>query len=249
MSPSRTHVVGQALPCAPKVAEMLLCIRSLASWTAIARDAEMFLAALERLRRPRVLSEQAHQSAPASKRLLLTKSTAGPGRHDGFAGVTPSKRPRVSRARARNSEELIRVPFADVTLLERLDGSGGAAVYRRIARLRSAGLVGTLRPSIDPGHGPVLLYVTDLGLAAVAVAQQADPLDVARRFTCVERTCFVDSWACVCFAQATICWGRSLWPARAGHVWRSEHRSPPSGSRGEAPHHLRDPRLRRAGLG
>src|SRR4051812_35412175 len=78
---------------------------------------------------------------------------------------------------------LIRVPFADITLLTQLDGlHSGAAIYRRIARLRSGGLVDELRPTIELGHGPGLVYVTDLGLAAIAIAQRADPRAVARSF-------------------------------------------------------------------
>jgi len=44
VSPARNDVAGQNCVCT-KVAEMLLCIRSVASLTAIARDAEIFLAA------------------------------------------------------------------------------------------------------------------------------------------------------------------------------------------------------------
>jgi hypothetical protein len=78
---------------------------------------------------------------------------------------------------------LIRVPLAPVTLLEQLGGlHGGAALYRRLARLRAAGLVAELRPLIQPRYSPALLYVTDLGLATVAVRDRRDPVEVARRF-------------------------------------------------------------------
>jgi hypothetical protein len=50
---------------------------------------------------------------------------------------------------------LIRVPLAPVTLLEQLGGlHGGAALYRRLARLRAAGLVAELRPLIQPRYSP-----------------------------------------------------------------------------------------------
>jgi DNA-binding MarR family transcriptional regulator len=78
---------------------------------------------------------------------------------------------------------LIRMPLATVKLLEQLDGlRGGAAVYRRIARLRAAGLVAELRPPIQPRHSPRLLYVTDLGLATIAICQHLDPVEIARSF-------------------------------------------------------------------
>jgi hypothetical protein len=90
---------------------------------------------------------------------------------------------RLTAAERETLKLLIRLPFADVSLLEQIHGlRGGAAIYRRIARLRSAGLVGVLRPPIERGHSPGLFYVTDFGLATVAMAQQADPLDIARRF-------------------------------------------------------------------
>jgi hypothetical protein len=60
--------------------------------------------------------------------------------------------------------------------------NGGAAVYRRIAHLREAGLVAELRPPIQPRRGPGLLYVTDLGIATLAVLRQLDPRDLARRY-------------------------------------------------------------------
>ena len=65
---------------------------------------------------------------------------------------------------------LVGVPLAPVKLLEQLGGLfGGAAVYRRIARLRTMGLVAVLRPPIQPRYSPGLLYLTDLGLATIAV--------------------------------------------------------------------------------
>lgn len=90
---------------------------------------------------------------------------------------------RLTQAERDTLTTLIRVPLATVTLLERLCGlCGGAAVYRRLARLRAAGLVAEIRPLIQPRYSPGLLYVTDLGLATVAVGDQCDPVEIARRF-------------------------------------------------------------------
>jgi len=78
---------------------------------------------------------------------------------------------------------LVGVPLAPVMLLEQLGGlCGGAAVYRRVARLRAMGLVAVLRPPIQPRYSPGLFYLTDLGLATVAVSYQKDLTALVRRF-------------------------------------------------------------------
>ena len=141
-------------------------------------------------------SETSARRCTAPARLQVTSATAHRGRlsHDTapcMIGV--ARRPvwrDAERAAARLTQAvrdtlttLIRVPLATVTLPEQLGGlCGGAAVYRRLARLRAAGLVAEIRPLIQPRYSPVLLYVTDLGLAAVAVSDRRDPVDVARRF-------------------------------------------------------------------
>lgn len=90
---------------------------------------------------------------------------------------------RLTPAERETLRMLIRLPFADVTLLTHLDGlSGGAATYRRVSRLRSTGLVAALRPPIDVGHSPALLYLTDLGLAVIAVAERVAPDAIIRSF-------------------------------------------------------------------
>src|SRR4051812_779079 len=77
---------------------------------------------------------------------------------------------------------LVGVPLAPIMLLEQLGGlCGGAAVYRRIARLRSMGLVAVLRPPIQPRYSPGLLYLTDLGLATIAVSYKQDLTTLVRR--------------------------------------------------------------------
>jgi hypothetical protein len=89
----------------------------------------------------------------------------------------------LTNAERETLNTLLLLPLAEVRLLQQLDAlNGGAAVYRRIARLREAGLVAELRPPIQPGRGPGLLYVTDLGMATLAVLQQLDPRDLTRRY-------------------------------------------------------------------
>jgi hypothetical protein len=78
---------------------------------------------------------------------------------------------------------LVGVPLAPVKLLEQLGGLfGGAAVYRRMARLRTMGLVAVLRPPIQPRYSPGLLYLTDLGLGTIAVSYQINVTNLARRY-------------------------------------------------------------------
>src|SRR5436190_6902461 len=89
----------------------------------------------------------------------------------------------LTNAERETLSTLILLPLAEVKLLQQLDAlNGGAAVYRRIAHLREAGLVAELRPPIQPRRGPGLLYVTDLGIATLAVLRQLDPRDLARRY-------------------------------------------------------------------
>ncbi|MCC6176053.1 MAG: hypothetical protein IT305_12170 [Chloroflexi bacterium] len=135
-----------------------------------------------------------HTVAPAILRASATTAEK-PNLRDGTTPqvIAAARRPvwrDAERAAARLTQAerdalapLIRVPLATVTLLKQLGGlCGGAAVYRRLARLRAAGLVGEIRPLIQPRYSPALLYVTDLGLATVAVGDRRDPVGVARRF-------------------------------------------------------------------
>jgi hypothetical protein len=67
---------------------------------------------------------------------------------------------------------LARLPLLPERVLERLAGvSGGASVYRTLRRLADAGLVAAIRPPIQTGNSPRLWYLTDLGLAVVALDQ------------------------------------------------------------------------------
>lgn len=74
------------------------------------------------------------------------------------------------------------LPFVSAFVLERLyDYQGGAAVYRSLSRLREEGLIEAIRPPLEPGCSPQRFYLTDLGLAAVALDQQLDLHHVANR--------------------------------------------------------------------
>ena len=77
---------------------------------------------------------------------------------------------------------LARLPFVYAKVIEQLAGlRGGASVYRSLERLEGAGLVATIRPPWRPGQAPRLHYLSDLGLATVAVDQGREPEHLARR--------------------------------------------------------------------
>ena len=77
---------------------------------------------------------------------------------------------------------LVRLPLIWEAAIERLYGlSGGASVYRCLARLRTMGLITEMRPALRPVRNPGLFHLTDLGIATVAVDRQVDPEYVARR--------------------------------------------------------------------
>src|SRR5438093_3665995 len=77
---------------------------------------------------------------------------------------------------------LARLPLVGEPVLQRLANlRGGASVYRSLGRLASAGLVAGMRPPIQSGHAPQLWYLTDLGLAVVALDQGVEPEPLARR--------------------------------------------------------------------
>ena len=58
--------------------------------------------------------------------------------------------------------------------------AGPASVYRCLARLREAGLVGEIHPALR-AEEPGLLYLTDLGIATLAVGRRIDAAHLARR--------------------------------------------------------------------
>ncbi len=77
---------------------------------------------------------------------------------------------------------LARLPLLSAAVLERLTGlRGGASVYRGLRRLADHGLIAAIRPPLQPGHAPRLWYLTDLGLAAVALDQEVELESLARR--------------------------------------------------------------------
>src|SRR4051794_26969132 len=77
---------------------------------------------------------------------------------------------------------LVHLPLIWEAAIERLYGlRGGASVYRCVARLRTMGLVGEMRPALRARRNPTLLYLTDLGIATVAADQRVDPNELARR--------------------------------------------------------------------
>jgi|GEM_PF-1143620 len=77
---------------------------------------------------------------------------------------------------------LARLPFVYAKVIEQLAGlRGGASVYRGLERLQGAGLVATIQPPWRQGCAPRLNYLTDLGIATVAVDQRREPEHLARR--------------------------------------------------------------------
>ncbi len=74
------------------------------------------------------------------------------------------------------------LPLATETVLEHVSGvSYGSSVYSCLRRLREAGLVGGIRPPQAGTPGPRRHYLTDLGLATLAVDQEVDVRELARR--------------------------------------------------------------------
>src|SRR5690348_272332 len=59
------------------------------------------------------------------------------------------------------------LPVADLTWL--CGAAGPAAVYRRLEGLGARGLAASVRPPLGPRRAPALWFLTDLGLAALAL--------------------------------------------------------------------------------
>src|SRR5690348_12742065 len=77
---------------------------------------------------------------------------------------------------------LARLPLLQVCVLQQLFGlRSGASVYRSVDRLKSRGLVATVQPPVYQTHSPRLLYLTDFGLATLALDQDAEPQNFVRR--------------------------------------------------------------------
>jgi len=78
---------------------------------------------------------------------------------------------------------LARLPFLDIRILHQLAGQHGpAAMYCSVARLRTAGLISSIQPPVYAPNSPHLWYLTDLGLATLALDLECDPLHLAQRF-------------------------------------------------------------------
>jgi len=77
---------------------------------------------------------------------------------------------------------LAQLPFVSERVLGQLVGlRGGTSVYCSLLRLREAGLVATIRPPLFPGRSPDLFYLTDLGLATIAVDRDIELAHLARQ--------------------------------------------------------------------
>jgi hypothetical protein len=77
---------------------------------------------------------------------------------------------------------LSRLPLLWEYAIEQLYGlSGDTSVYRCLARLRGLGLIDQVHPALHAGRNAGLAYLTDLGLASIAVDQQIDPAHLARQ--------------------------------------------------------------------
>ena len=93
--------------------------------------------------------------------------------HDRLQALTPGER--------RALLLLSRLPLLWADALGRIGGLGSAGTAHEIVgRLRAAGLVGSLQASFRSGRSPALLYLTDLGLAVVALVRGMDPVPLAR---------------------------------------------------------------------
>jgi len=78
---------------------------------------------------------------------------------------------------------LARLPFLDMRILHQLAGQHGpAAMYCSVARLQTAGLISSIQPPVYAPNSPHLWYLTDLGLATLALDLDCDPLHLAQRF-------------------------------------------------------------------
>src|SRR5438132_627043 len=77
---------------------------------------------------------------------------------------------------------LTRLPLIWAEAIAGLDGlQGPASIYRCLSRLSDAGLIRTIRPALRPGPSPRLPYLTDLGLATIAVDQGVEVRHLATR--------------------------------------------------------------------
>lgn len=78
-------------------------------------------------------------------------------------------------------ELLTRLPLVSAPVLAPLTGGGHTTTYRTLDHLRDTGLVDSIQPPFRPGHAPRLWYLTDPGLAVVALHQGTVPKQLAQR--------------------------------------------------------------------
>lgn len=64
---------------------------------------------------------------------------------------------------------LAQLPFASARLLEQLTGASTTSNYRSLARLRQEGLAAAIALPSDAGRAPERFFLTDLGLATIAL--------------------------------------------------------------------------------
>jgi len=89
---------------------------------------------------------------------------------------------RLTEGDRRTLHLLTHLPLLWEGAIEQLSGArAGAPTYRRLARLRDMGLVGEVHPALRAGKNPGLLYLTDLGIATLAVDRRVDAAHLARR--------------------------------------------------------------------
>lgn len=87
----------------------------------------------------------------------------------------------LSGAECEVLEYIARLPLISVALLRFVIGFADAAdIYHRLQRLRSHHLVGLVQPGLEPGHNARLLYLTDLGLAVLALFWEVEPAEMVR---------------------------------------------------------------------
>jgi len=90
---------------------------------------------------------------------------------------------RLSRRDRRTLTLLTRVPFAWTGLLRQLSGvETDRSIYHALNRLTAAGLIGTLCLPWRTTRSPNLAYLTDLGLATLALEHGTTPAALARQY-------------------------------------------------------------------
>jgi hypothetical protein len=89
------------------------------------------------------------------------------GRHHWHDAVAAAER--LTAGDLRTLRLVAQLPLIWEGAIECLYGlRGGASVYRCLARLREMELIDRTHQALRPGRNPGLLYLTDLGVAALA---------------------------------------------------------------------------------